>query len=128
MYLLHWSINFLIKRLQVDLAEEFHKTNIKKFKKRKVQSTFIDNILSAHLADMQLISKFNKGFRLLLSVIDTYSKYAWVVPLKDKKRNAITNAFQKMLDDSKRKPDKIWVDKDSKSYNISVKSWLEKMT
>ena len=68
------------------LAEELHKPVIKKFKKRKVYSAFKDNIWSAYLADMQLISKFNKGFRFLLCVIDIYSKYAWVVPLKDKKR------------------------------------------
>ena len=53
---------------------------------------------------MQLISKFNKGFRLLLCVIDMYSKYAGVIPLKDKKGITITNAFQKILDESKRKP------------------------
>ena len=60
---------------------------------------------------MQLISKFNKGFRFLLCVIDIFSKYAWVVPLKDKKGVSIVKAFQKILDDSKRKPNKIWVDK-----------------
>ena len=56
---------------------------------------------------MQLISKFNKGFRFLLCVIDIFSKYAWVAPLKDKKGVTIINAFQKILDDSKRKPNKI---------------------
>ena len=56
---------------------------------------------------MQLISKFNKGFRFLLCVIDIFSKYAWVVPLKDKKGVSIVNAFQKILNDSARKPNKI---------------------
>ena len=60
---------------------------------------------------MQLISKFNKGFRFLLCVIDIFSKYAWVVPLKDKKGITITNAFQKILKESNRRPSKIWVDK-----------------
>ena len=59
---------------------------LKNLKKRKVYSSFRDNIWSADLADMQLISKSNKGFRFLLCVIDIYSKYAWVIPLKDKKR------------------------------------------
>ena len=67
------------------LAEELHKPIIRKFKKRKVYSAFKDNIWGADLADMQLINKFNKGFRFLLCVIDIFSKYAWVVPLKDKK-------------------------------------------
>ena len=62
---------------------------------------------------MQLLSKFNKGIRFLLRVIDTYSKYAWVVPLKDKKGVSIVNAFQKILKESNRKPNKIWVDKGS---------------
>ena len=62
---------------------------------------------------MQLISKFNKGIRFLLCLINLFIKYAWVVPLKDKKGVTITNEFQIILNDSKRKPNKIWVDKDS---------------
>ena len=87
------------------LAEELHKPIIRKFKKRKVYSGFKDNIWGADLADMQLISKFNKGFRFLLCVIDIFSKYVWVVPLKDKKGINIVNAFQKILKESSgRKP------------------------
>ena len=74
---------------------------------------------------MQLISKFNKGIRFLLCVIGIFSKYAWVIPLKDIKAITITNAFQKILDESKRKPNKIWVDKGNEFYNRSMKSWLE---
>ena len=70
---------------------------------------------------MQLISKFNKGFRFLLCVIDIFSKYAWVVPLKDKKGITITNAFQKILKESNRKPNKIWVDKGSEFTIILLK-------
>ena len=75
---------------------------------------------------MQLISKFNKGFKFLLCVSDTYSKYAWVVPLKDKKGVSIVNAFQNILKKSNRKPNKICVDKGGEFYNRSMKSWLEK--
>ena len=64
------------------LAEELHKTIIRKFNKIKVKSFFIDNIWAADLEDMQLISKFNKEFTFLLCVIDIYSKYTWVIPLK----------------------------------------------
>ena len=74
---------------------------------------------------MQLISKFTKGFRFLLCVIDIFSKYVWVVPLKDKKGVSIVDAFQKILDDSNRKPNKIWVDKGSEFYNNSFKKWLK---
>ena len=68
-----------------ELPEELHKPIIRKFKKRKVHSSFIDNIWGADLADMQVISKFSKGFRILLCVLDIYSKYAWVISLKDEK-------------------------------------------
>ena len=74
---------------------------------------------------MQLISKFNKGFRFLLCVIDIFSKYAWVISLKDKKVISIVNAFQKILKESDRRPNKIWVDKGSEFYNNSFKKWLK---
>ena len=74
---------------------------------------------------MQLISKFNKGFRFLLCVIDIFSKYAWVVPLKDKKGVSIVNAFEKVLDKSGRKPNKIRYDKGSELYDSSFKKWLK---
>ena len=71
---------------------------------------------------MQLISKFNKGFRFLLCVIHIFSKYAWVVPLKVKKGVTTVNDFQKILKESnRRKPKKIWVDKGSELYNSSFK-------
>ena len=60
-----------------------------------------------------------------MCVIDIFSKYAWVVPLKDKKDVSIANAFQKILKQSNRKPSKIWVDKGSEFYNSSFKKWLQ---
>ena len=71
---------------------------------------------------MELISKFNKGFRFLLRFIDIYSKYAWVIPLKDKKGITVTNTFKKILDESNRKLNKTWVDKGGEFYNRSMKS------
>ena len=82
------------------LAEELHKSIIRNFKKLTIYSKFKDNIWGADLADIQLISKFNKGFRFLLCVIDIFSKYTWVFPLKDKKGVNIVNVFQKILNDS----------------------------
>ena len=77
------------------LAKELHKPIIRKLKKTKVYSAFKDNIWGADLADMQLIRKFNKGLRFLLCVINIFSRYAWVVPLKDKKGFRIVDAFEK---------------------------------
>ena len=107
------------------LAKELHKRIIRNFKKRTVYSRFKDNIWRVDLADMQLISKFNKGFRFLLCVIDIFSKYAWVVPLKDEKGVSIVDAFQKILDYSNRKPNKIQVDKGSEFYNNSFSKWIK---
>ena len=87
-------------------------------------SSFRNNIWSAGLADMQLLSKFNKGFIFLLCVIDTHSKYAWVVLLKDKNDVSIVNAFQIILKEFNRKPNKIWVDKGNEFYNNYLKNWL----
>ena len=109
----------------LQLAQELHKPIIKTFKKRTVYLGFRDNIWRADLADMQLISKFDKGFRFLLCVIDIFSKYARVVPLKNKKGITTTNAFRKILKESNRKPNKIWVDKGSEFYNSSFKKWLK---
>ena len=109
----------------LQLAEELDKPIIRKFKKRKVYSAFKDNICGADLADIQLISKFNKGFRFLLCVSHIFSKYAWVVPLKEKKGISIINAFQKILKESDRKPNKMWVGKGNEFYNTSFKKWLK---
>ena len=107
------------------LAEELHKPIIRTFLKRTVYSRFKDNIWVVDLADMQSISKFSKKFRFLLCVIDIFSKYAWVVSLKDQKGVTIVDAFQKILDDSNRKPNKIWIDKGCEFYNNSFKTWLK---
>ena len=91
----------------IELADELHKPIIRKFNKRKICCSFKDNIWGVDLADMQLLSKYNKGFRFLLCVIDIFSKYVWVIPLKDKKGTSIVNAFQKMLKESNRNPNKM---------------------
>ena len=105
-----------------ELVEELHKPITRKLEKSTVYSSYKDNIWGADLADMQLISKFNKGICFLLFFIDIFSKYSWVVPLKDKKGTTITRSFQNILDESKHKPNKIWVDKGSEFHNRSMKS------
>ena len=61
------------------------------------------------LADMQSLSKFNKGIKYLLCAIDLFSKYAWVIPIKGKKGTSIVNAFKKIISKEQRKPNKIWL-------------------
>ena len=79
------------------LANELHKLIIRKFKKRRVYSSFLGNIWGADLADMQSLSKYNKGVKYLLCAIDLFSKNAWVVPTKDKDGNSVLNAFKKII-------------------------------
>ena len=76
------------------LANELHKPMIRKFKKRKVYSSFRDNIWGVDLADMQSLRKYNKGIKYLLCAVDLFSNYAWVIPLKDKKGTSIVNGLQ----------------------------------
>ena len=92
------------------LADERHKPIIRKFNKRKAYSQVKDNIWGVDLADMQSLSRKNKGIKYLLCTIDLYSKCAFVIPLKDKKGISIVNAFNKIIKQSNRKPNIIWVD------------------
>ena len=124
-------INVFIKKplvvvsLPLQTNKYFINQSLENFKKEEFIFHLKDNISGADLADMQLISIFNKGIRFLLCIIDIYSKYAWVAPLKDKKGVTIVNAFQKILNDLKKIPNKIWVDKESKFYDNSFKKWLK---
>ena len=118
-------VNTKITPQNQQLAEELHKPIIRKIGKRKVHASFKDNIWSADLADMQLLSRYNKGIRFLLCVIDILSKYASVVPLKYKKVISVVKAFQSILKQSNRKSNKIWVDKGSEFYNAYFKKWLQ---
>ena len=106
------------------LANEPHRQVVGKFKRQKVYSSFRGNIWGVDLANMQSLSKCNKGYKYLLFAIDLFSKYAWVVPLKDKRGISIVNAFQKIISEG-RKPNKIWVDQGSEFYNNSFKDFLK---
>ena len=106
------------------LADERHKPIIRKCNKRKVYSQYKDNIWGVDWADMQSLSRKNKGIMYLLCAIDLYSKYAFVIPLKDKIGISIVNAFNKIIKQSNRKPNKIWVDQGGEFYNNVFEKWL----
>ena len=84
----------------------------------KVYSSFRGIIWGVDLANMQPLSKYNKGIKYLLFAIDLFSKYTWVFLLKDKRRISIVNAFRKILDSLNRKPNKIWVDQGGEFYKF----------
>ena len=114
------------------LANELRKQIIKKFRRRKVYSSFRDNIWDVDLADMQSLSKYNKGIKYLLRTIDLFSKYVWVVPLKGKTGITAINPFQKIISKGgqaeskgRRKPNKIWVNQGGEFYNNLFKRCLK---
>ena len=131
---LQWSIIFLQKISgngienhnisNKELAEELYKLLIRTFK-RKVHSSFVDNIWGPGIADMELIRKVIKGIRFYHVLLMFSVNTEWVIPLKDKKGITTTNVFQKILDEFNRKPNKIWVDKGCKFYIKSIKSLIE---
>ena len=118
------SANGIANEPNYQLANELHKPIIRKFKKRIAYSSFRDDIWGVDLADMQSLSKYNKGNKYLLCVIDLFRKYAWFIPLKDKNGTSIVNAFQKIISEG-RKSNKIWVDQGGKFYNNFFKDFLK---
>ena len=91
---------------------------------KKVYSFVRDNIWSVDLADKQSLSKYNKEIKYLLCATDLFSKYAWIVPIKDKQGTSIVNTFQNIISEG-RKPNKIWVDQGSEFYNNSFENFLK---
>ena len=104
-----------------ELANKLRRQIIRNFKRRKVYSSFRNNIWGTDLVDMESLSKSNKGIKYLLCAIDLFSEYAWVVLLKDKRGNSIVNSLQKKFRQFKQKPNKIWVDQVDEFYNNLLK-------
>jgi len=101
-------------------ANELHRKVIKNFPKRKVIVYGLDDIWGADLVDMQEWEKENNGYKYMLNVIDVFSKYAWSKPLKNKNSDNVLNAFKNIINESKRKPERIWVDQGGEFYNSKI--------
>ena len=110
---------------QKELADELHKPIKRNFTRRRVIANHIDEIWCSDLVEMQQFSKWNKGYRYLLMVLDVFSKYGWIVPLKDKKGETVAEAFKKIFKEG-RKPQYLWTDKGKEYYNKHVKELLDK--
>ena len=106
-----------------ELAEELYKPVTRKFQRRRVNVNSIDEIWDADLIDMQAFSKDDNGIKYLLTVIDIFSKFAWIIPLKRKTGQEVANAFTRIL--KKRRSSKMWVDKGRKFYNKDVQKLVE---
>ena len=109
-----------------NLPEELHKPITRNFRKRRVISYGIDKIWAADLVEMQKYSKWNKGVKYLLMVVDVFSKYGWIVALKDKKTESVSSAFDHIFKKSKRKPEKLWTDKGSEFISKHFKDFLKR--
>ena len=83
------------------LAEDLHKPITRNFRKRRVISKGIDKIWAADLVEIQKYSKWNKGVKYLLMAIDVFSKYGWIKPLKDKKTESVSSAFERVNENLK---------------------------
>ena len=110
---------------QQQLADELHKPIKRNFTPRRVITTGFDKIWCSDLVEMQQFSKWNKGYRYLLMVPDLFSKYGWIVPLKDKKEETVTEAFKTIFKEG-RKPQYLWTDKGKEYYNKNMRELLEK--
>ena len=104
------------------LSEELHKSKRKNYPRRKIIVNHIDEIFAADLVEMQKFAKLNKGYRYLLTCIDIFSKFSWVIPIKDKKGITIKNALEKIF--NKRKPKFLWTDNGKEFYNKQVQDLL----
>ena len=109
-----------------ELADELHKPIRRKFQKRKVFAKTIDDIWSADLIEMIPLAKFNKGYKYLLMIIDVFSKYGWIIPVKTKTGAAVSAAFQEVFKTAGRVPSKLWVDKGREFYNKTLQDLLNK--
>ena len=118
-----WIKHKLGLGLQEELAEELHKPIRHKFKRRRVFVFNVDDIWSADLKDMQYLSKENKNYKYILTVIDLFSKTAYTIPLKSKSSQEIIESFEKLF--SNRKPKKLWTDQGSEFTNNKFKEFLK---
>ena len=107
------------------LADELHKPVRRKFQRRQVLAYNVDDIWSCDLVEMQEWASQNKGYRYMLNVVDVLSKYAWSIPLKDKTAATTLNAFKEIVNESNRKPKRIWVDQGKEFYNKIFDEWLK---
>ena len=107
------------------LAAQLHKPVKRNFPKRRVLTNGIDEIWAADLVEMGKFSKWNKGIKYLLMVIDVFSKFGWIEPLKDKRGESVAHAFEKIFK-AGRHPRLLWTDRGSEFYNVNFKRLLNK--
>jgi len=109
----------------MDEAKELHRAVINKFKKRRIVTWGIDHIWAADLLIMKKYAKENRGLKYILVVIDSFSKYLWLIPVERKLASHVTPAFKKILTSSKRHPKFLHVDKGTEFKNKTFRNLLK---
>ena len=111
--------------MEQQLADELHKPIKRTFIRRRVIAKGIEKIWCSDLVERQQFSKWNKGYRYLLMVLDLFSKYGWIIPMKDKKGETVTEAFKTIFEEG-RKPQYLWTDKGKEMYDKNLKDLVQK--
>ena len=108
-----------------EIVNEIFSPVIKKFQRIQTQTHYKDECWSIDLIDRSSLSKYNKNYKFIFTIIDNHTKYAWAIPLKDKSGKSTTTAFKKLIETSKRKPHKIWSDRGKEFYNKTFLDFLK---
>ena len=108
-----------------EIVKEIFSPVIKKFQRIQIQTHYKDECWSIDLIDRSSLSKYNKNYKFIFTIIDNHTKYAWAIPLKDKSGKSTTTAFKSLIEKTKRKPDKIWSDRGKEFYNKTFLDFLK---
>ena len=108
-----------------EIAKEIFSPVIKKFQRIQIQTHYKDECWSIDLIDRSSLSKYNKNYKFIFTIIDNHTKYAWAIPLKDKSGKSTTTAFKSLIEKAKRQPDKIWSDRGKEFYNKTFLDFLK---
>ena len=108
-----------------EITREIFSPVIKKFQRIQIQTHYKDECWSIDLIDRSSLSKYNKNYKFIFTIIDNHTEYAWAIPLKDKSGKTTTNAIKNLIEKAKRKPDKIWSDRGKEFYNKTFLDFLK---
>ena len=111
--------------LKQKLAKEIFSPVVKKFDRIQIQTHYKDECWSIDLIDRSSLAKYNKNYKFIFTIIDNHTKFAWAIPLKDKSGKSTTTAFKKLIETSKRKPEKVWSDRGKEFYNKTFLDFLK---
>ena len=111
--------------LKQKIAKEIFSPVVKKFDRIQKQTHYKDECWSIDLIDRSSLAKYNKNYKFIFTIIDNHTKFAWAIPLKDKSGKSTTTAFKKLIETSKRKPEKVWSDRGKEFYNKTFLDFLK---